>query len=141
MKRIKLYTTTGQWLDSKEYLNCRENLDISLEYDFDENVEVYFIADNGVSQFKGLVKDNKFSIPTAKIKKGVLKLKIVVVSAETLTQEFVVEDLQVNELDYNIYTLPEVVALKEQVETLSNKVNTLTKLVATLYNVDIKGVE
>lgn len=137
MKKIKLFSNTGEWLENKEFLNVREDLEIEILYDFDKNAEVYYLADNGTKQFKGLIVDNKFKIETKHLKKGNLKLKVVVVRAERPTQEFVIEGLNITEIDKEIYTIPEIVRMQEEVKELTTKYKRLLELVATLYNVKV----
>lgn len=148
-KQIKLYSQYGKYIQAKEFLNIKENLEIELLYNFESGVEVYYIANNGTSTKKGLVQNNKFEIPTSFLKVGSLSIKIEVVSGEEVKHTFTCENLLIKENDNKIYTIPEVDTLKQEiakytevVNKLNEKCDILTKLVGGLYETDIKvGIE
>lgn len=144
-KQIKLYSQYGKYIQEKEFLNIKESLEIELLYNFNSEEEVYYIANNGTSTIKGLVKDNKFEIPTSFLKVGSLAIKIEVISGEQVKHTFTCENLLIKENNNKIYTIPEVDSLKQEinqysevVKKLNEKCDILTRLVGGLYETNIK---
>lgn len=144
MKHIKLEGNVGKYTDGKEALNICDDMEFQIDYRFDKNDEVYYIADNGVISRKGRVIDNKFILPCSFVNVGNLKLKIIV-SSINKNKEFTVEDLIVMTDNGEFKTIPEIVKMREEinnysklVESLERKNEILTKLVGGLYNTDIK---
>lgn len=152
MKQIKLTQGgIGKYKNGKEVLNICEDLDFDIDYKFNKNSEVYFIADNGVAIKKGAVKNNKFTIPCSFLRLGDLGLKFEIVSNDGI-EEFTVEKLIIMKENDVIKIIPEIEEMKETIKNYSNLVNSLedlvgslerkceilTKLVGGLYDTEIK---
>lgn len=144
MKHIKIRSGIGKYTNGREYVNISEDLDFEIEYSFKPQAEVYYVANNGHTKMKGLIKDNKFTIPFEFLRLGKLMLKIEEVSNGNIN-EFAIEDLVIQEIEDKIESIPEVDKLKAEIEIYSNLVKKLerqneilTKLVGGLYNTEIK---
>ena len=149
MKYIKLDNNhVGKYTNGKEILNiCDEDLEFQIDYNFNKNAEVYFVADNGIIMRKGRINNNKFVLPCSFLNIGRLKLKIIVSSLER-NEEFSIEDLIVMAENGEFKAIPEIVKMNETIENYSKIINSLerkcqilTKLVGGLYDTDMKEGE
>ena len=142
-KKIKLHGSVGSYVEGKEQLRLDEDFEFELQTDISETM--YFVANNGKETIKGLVKDREFTLPRHFIKVGELSVKIEQIKDNRVARTFIVEDLQIIELDGAIYSVPEIESLRVKinqysklVDNLEVQVKMLTKLVAGLYNTEIK---
>ena len=154
MKHIKLEKGVGKYTDGKEVINICENLEFQVDYNFDKQSEVYFVADNGIIQKKGRIENNKFSLPCSFLNVGDLKLKIIVSSIDK-NEEFKIEDLSIVIENGECKTIPEIVIMQDKIDGMKEEINNysklveklerkneiLTKLVGGLYDTDIKAGE
>ena len=141
--KIKIEQNIGKFVDTSAYIKLEEDIEFEIvNYQFHENTDVYFVADNGKEKVKGLVKDNKFKIERNFIKIGRLKIKFDVYHDTIKTNTIVVDNLIVKEIDTEIVAIPEIVEMQrlikennELVNTLSNKFDALMRLINVEYEV------
>lgn len=142
-KTIKLYGNNGSYIEGNEQIRLDEDFEFEIANISDENF--FYIANNGIENRKELIVDNKFILPRHFIKVGELSIKVEQIHDNRVAKTFIVDKLIIKEADDVIYSIPEVESLKNKiaqysklVDDLGVQVMTLTKLVAGLYNTEIK---
>lgn len=142
-KTIKLYGNNGSYIEGSEQIR----LDEDFEFVIDTNItdQMFYVANNGKETRKELIVNNKFTLPRHFIKVGELSIKVEQIHDNRVAKTFIVDKLIIKEGEDVIYSIPEVESLKNKiaqysklVDDLEVQVMTLTKLVAGLYNTEIK---
>lgn len=143
-KQIVLGKGYGTYADRPSLvLADKENLTIDVVNG--ENVDLYFVANNGKSEIKGRIIDRHFEIPREFIKIGVLKIKIDGMVGDSKVCGYSIEDLIISEISGKIEVIPQVENLLNKVETYTKKIDKfidevekLMQLTKLLCDVDVK---
>ena len=136
-RKVIVKNDVGQYEGNNEQIRIEEDLVIELDYKCPSDYVLIYTADNGRDKKTGTVKGKQITLPATFVKVGKISLKVEVIVLNEVEKTILVEDLLVKEHDCKIELIPQVKALSDLVEQLSEKCDILTKLVGGLYDLDL----
>ena len=121
-KQIILGKGYGTYSD-RATLVLADKEDLTIEVVNGENVDLYYVANNGTKEIKGKITGGKFEIPRDFIKIGELRLKIDGMVGENKVCGYSIENLLISEILGKIETMPQVENLLNKIEAYTDKIN------------------
>ena len=142
-KTLQLYQKFGKFDETAQVLDNEEDIVVAIKWEQLKGSRVEAVIND---KYVLPVRNNKFTINRSILKVGAVTIAINVYVNDILVKTFSCEELYVRETERTFEVIPELEALRNEVKSYNDKVNTLqleverlTELVSALYGFDVKG--